>query len=169
MRPQHKKASSGLTGAAVAFIRKIFCSDVMKAVFFLSHSRPFFSLFKDKRRQCHTTQVSYSTLSLMNPFCFCVAGSRSAAEGKRLTCRNVLKRRPGEILSKSICHIREGIGSMSSVNTLYPSSPSTSKPMGAESVTTVSFSVVNICLTRRPASLGDCSAFSSPCRSCCSN
>lgn len=42
-------------------------------------------------------------------------------------------------------------------------------PMRVESVTTVGFSIVNISLTCRPASLGDCPAFSPLLWSCCSN
>lgn len=41
--------------------------------------------------------------------------------------------------------------------------------MRVESVTTVGFSIVNISLTRWPASLGDCPAFSLLHWSCCSN
>lgn len=71
------------------------------------------------------------------------------------TCRNVLKHRTGGTFTGYICRSQEIIGSRFSINALGPSSHSTSRPMRVESVTTVGFSIVNISLTRRPASLGD--------------
>lgn len=138
---------------------------------FLSHSRPFSLYLKTSaaRVTWHRQSMLYYIRSLVYPLCDCVVGRKSRCEGgsRDTMCRNVW--RTGENLENSICHCRESIGSRSSVNSLCPSSHSTSKPVGAESITTVGFSVVNICLTRWPASLGDCPAFSAPWQSCCSN
>lgn len=108
----------------------------------------------------------------MHPCCYWVGGRKSRVCIYRRRWQQGQMFRNGErVKSSQTPFVIEGksIGSRSSVNTLCLSSHSTSRPMGAESVTTVGLSVVNICLTRRPASLGDCPAFSLPCRSCCSN
>lgn len=145
-----QKASSGLPGAAVAFIHKSFVVMLWKQVFI--PFTPFFSLFEDNAAS--VTWHRYSILHLKSHVSHvCI----------------VPKWRTGKIFTNSIRHWGERIRSRSSVNTLCLSSHSTSTPMAAESVMTVGFSIVNICLTCQPASLGDCPAFSLPGRSCCSN
>lgn len=138
---------------------------------FLSPSRPF--LFIQGRLSLPMTHDTANLWYIIPEF-LCVqdykwggekkkGGGWGAVVHEKCTCR---KHRTGETFTGYICQSQEIIGSRFSVNT---SSHSTSRPMRVESITTVGFSIVNISLTRRPASLGDCPAFSPLRWSCCSN
>lgn len=154
----------------------VFCINIMKAGSFcqtetsLCYYPPhaLFSLFwADYHCQWHMILLIYCKLNLNSHMSQLFKWKRGKKGVYKENANVEMQHRWN--FTGCICQSQEVTGSRFSVNTLGPSPDSTSRPMRVESVTTVGFSIVNISLTRRPASLGDCPAFSLPRWSCCSN